>query len=228
MALADRRGRATLPRMTDCTCNTTAAPGLQTFKLGQLFSESQRAALGVRKRRRDRAARHAVPGARVPAVRVVHRPPRLARSRHPRSLVDDAGRVAGYFYNAGAVPRARARPRARKPSPTFYAAFHQQGVRRRRWLDHARGRHRQRERARQHRTAPVDVASAHYADPDRQLISCCAYDDDHGWIHSRGDGAARDVRRRGPRAQERPLGRTGARCPTHGGMGTASRATVVR
>lgn len=92
--------------------------------------------------------------------------------------VDDAGRVAGYFYNAGQclVHQHGACP---KPSPTRYAAFHQQevvtddgeamqiGV-----IGNVNG----------HASpyARVDVAQAHYADPDRQLILCRAYDDEHG------------------------------------------------
>lgn len=92
--------------------------------------------------------------------------------------VDDDGRVAGYFYNRdqclvhdhGACPR---------PSPTGYAAFHQQDV----VLDDgemirvgAIGN------TNGHASpyARVDAAQAHYADPDRQLMAVRAYDDEHG------------------------------------------------
>lgn len=92
--------------------------------------------------------------------------------------VDDEGRVAGYFYNAGQclVHNHGACP---SPSPTGYSAFHQQhvatadgelalvGV-----IGNVNGHANE--------YAPVSVAQAHYADPDAQLIECRAYDDEHG------------------------------------------------
>lgn len=92
--------------------------------------------------------------------------------------VDDDGRVAGYFYNAdqclvhdhGACPR---------PSPTGYAAFHQQDV----VLDDGETiRVGAIGNTNGHASpyARVDAAQAHYADPDRQLMAVRAYDDEHG------------------------------------------------
>lgn len=92
--------------------------------------------------------------------------------------VDDEGRVAGYFWNAGQclLYRPDACP---KPSPTRYAAFHQShvaaadgelvevGV-----IGNTHGH--------AHPLAHVDAASRHYQDPSAQLISCRAYDDEHG------------------------------------------------
>lgn len=92
--------------------------------------------------------------------------------------VDDTGRVAGYFYNRdqclvhdhGACPR---------PSPTGYAAFHQQDV----VLDDGETiRVGAIGNTNGHASpyARVDAAQAHYADPDRQLMAVRAYDDEHG------------------------------------------------
>ena len=92
--------------------------------------------------------------------------------------VDDSGRVAGYFYHQGQclVHDSAACP---GPSPTNYAAFHQQaaitddgesigvGV-----IGNTNGHANPR--------APISVAQAHYADPDRQLLIGRAYDDEHG------------------------------------------------
>src|SRR4029077_16527762 len=92
--------------------------------------------------------------------------------------VDDQGRVPGYFYNAGQclVHDARACPTA---SPTNYSAFHQQEVV---LADGSAIRVGVIGNTNGHADpyARVDVAQAHYADPDRQLISCRAYDDEHG------------------------------------------------
>jgi hypothetical protein len=92
--------------------------------------------------------------------------------------VDDEGRVGGYFYNRdqclvhdhGACPR---------PSPTGYAAFHQQDV----VLDDGETiRVGAIGNTNGHASpyARVDAAQAHYADPDRQLMAVRAYDDEHG------------------------------------------------
>jgi len=95
--------------------------------------------------------------------------------------VTDDGRVAGYFFQAGAclVHDHGACPR---PSPTRYAAFHQQdvicsdGQPIRVGAIGMVGGHAD-------PYASVDVAVAHYANPDRQRVLCRAGDDEHGgWI----------------------------------------------
>lgn len=92
--------------------------------------------------------------------------------------VDDDGRVAGYFFHAGQclVHDPAACP---KSSPTGYSAFHQQEVvvedgslMRVGVIGNTNGHASE--------FARVDAAQAHYADPDRQLISCRAYDDEVG------------------------------------------------
>jgi hypothetical protein len=168
----------------DCSCNpATAAPGLQTFKLPPMstMTTGESASASVTTTVVQAAAIEPLASAfPVPAY-----PPSSWFTERPDWLdpdtkiaVDDAGRVAGYFYNAGQclVHDAAACP---KPSPTFYAAFHQQQVAvdegtlvRCGVIGNVNGH--------ANPYAPVDTASAHYADPDRQLISCCAYDDEHG------------------------------------------------
>jgi hypothetical protein len=92
--------------------------------------------------------------------------------------VDDEGRVAGYFYQHGQclVHDAKACPTS---SPTGYAAFHQQQVV---LADGSTIRVGVIGNTNGHASpyARVDVAQAHYADPDRQLMSVRAYDDEHG------------------------------------------------
>lgn len=92
--------------------------------------------------------------------------------------VTDDGQVAGYFYQAGAclVHMHGACP---KPSPTGYAAFHQQDAivsdgetLRVGAIGNVNGHASE--------YSSVSVAQAHYADPDAQMIICRAGDDDHG------------------------------------------------
>lgn len=92
--------------------------------------------------------------------------------------VADDGRVAGYFYHAGQclVHDASACP---QPSPTGYAAFHQNDlvvasgeVARVGVIGNTNGH--------ANPYGSIGAAQAHYADPDRQLVVCRAYDDEHG------------------------------------------------
>lgn len=93
--------------------------------------------------------------------------------------VTESGRVGGYFYDKGAclVHMHGACPR---PSPTGYAAFHQQhvvladgetlqvGV-----IGNVNGH------AHPVKTT-ADTAALHYSDPDSQFIACRAGDNEHG------------------------------------------------
>jgi hypothetical protein len=140
--------------MTDCTCETTARAGAATEPFDSLFP---------------------VPPY-PPADWFSERPDWL--TPETKIAVDDDGRVAGYFYSAGSclVHNAAACP---KPSPTGYAAFHQQEVA---VADGTLVRCGVIGNVNGHADpyATVDSASAHYADPSKQLISCCAFDDEHG------------------------------------------------
>ena len=95
--------------------------------------------------------------------------------------VTDEGRVAGYFYQAGAC-LLHDHSACPAPSPTGYAPFHQQGV-------IVEGGERLavgvignvNGHADPHGT--VESAQRHYADPDSQMIVCRAGDNEHGgWI----------------------------------------------
>jgi hypothetical protein len=155
--------RSTIPLMGDCTCSIDlpvvpgAVPSLAaaaTEPLSEPFP---------------------VP-AYPPASWFTDRPDWLVPGA--KLAVADDGRVAGYFYDAGQC-LVHDRGACPKPSPTEYAAFHQQDVA----VDDGTllkvgvignvGGHAS-------PYADVTSASEHYANPNLQLMSCRAYDDEHG------------------------------------------------
>lgn len=92
--------------------------------------------------------------------------------------VDDDGRVAGYFYDAGQC-LVHQHGACVQASPTNYAAFHQNDVAladgtilRVGVIGNVHGH--------ADPYSSINAAVAHYADPARQKIACMAYDDEHG------------------------------------------------
>lgn len=114
-----------------------------------------------------------------PPAEWFERPSWLAAGQ--RITVTDDGQVAGYFYEAGQciVHMHDACP---QPSPTGYAAFHQQEVQ---TEEGAMVRVGAIGNVGGHASPFSDVSTAarHYADPSCQMIVCRAGDDEHGgWI----------------------------------------------
>jgi hypothetical protein len=148
--------------MGDCTCSTTA-PTLPTPRVAAL-TEPFDAAFPV--------------PAYPPAEWYTDRPEWL--TPETKLSVDEQGRVAGYFYHHGQclVHDASACPR---PSPTGYAAFHQQEVVTASGEPLAVGvigdvgGHAD-------PYASVVDALAHYSNPAKQLLTVRAYDDDVGGV----------------------------------------------